>query len=115
MDQEPPSKEVKTGLGMLLSDMFNKPAEKKCMLVREKAEQEMHIQEASPSVDVNVVQEWKHNCNCFPANSGIVRKHLCVPATSTPSEKLFSKPRCIISSESTAWDPENASMLCFLG
>ena len=115
-DLEPPSKKAKTGLGMLLGDMFTIPATKKRMSIRERAEQEMHkyIHEPSPSVDANILQWWRQNCNRFPAIAEIARKRLCVPATSTPSERLFSKAGCIINSKRAALEPENASMLCFL-
>ena len=55
---------------------------------QERAEQEMHryIHEPSPSVDANILQWWRQNCNRFPAIAEITRKRLCVPATSTPSE-----------------------------
>ena len=115
-DLEPPSKKANTGLGMLLGDMFTIPATKKRMSIRERAEQEMHkyIHEPSPSVDANILQWWRQNCNRFPAIAEIARKRLCVPATSTPSERLFSKAGCIINSKRAALEPENASMLCFL-
>ena len=115
-DQEPPSKKPKTGLGMLLGNMFNIPVEKRRMSIREKAEQEMrlYMQEPSPFVDVNVLEWWKENCNRFPAIAEVARRRLCMPATSTPAERLFSKAGCIINSKRAVLDPDNASMLCFL-
>ena len=115
-DQEPPSKKPKTGLGMLLGNMFNIPVEKRRMSIREKAEKEMrlYMQEPSPFVDVNVLEWWKENCNRFPAIAEVARRRLCIPATSTPAERLFSKAGCIINSKRAVLDPDNASMLCFL-
>ena len=68
-DLEPPSKKAKTGLGMLLGDMFTMLAMKKQMSIRDRAEQEMHmyIQELSPSIDANILQWWRQHCFRFPA------------------------------------------------
>ena len=116
-DLEPPSKKANTELKMLLGDMFTMPATKKRMSIRERAEQEMHryIHEPPPSVDDNILQWWRQNCNQFPAIAESAQKRLCVPATSTPSEKLFSKAGYIINLKRVALEPENASMLCFFG
>ncbi len=78
---ELPSKKTKSGLGM-----FTMPAANKRMSIREKAEQEIHRyihDEPSPSVDDDILQWWRQNCNRFPAIAEIARKRLCVPATST--------------------------------
>ena len=58
------------------------------MSIREKVEQEMqmYIQEASPSVDVNVLQWWKKISNRFSAIAEIAQTQLRVEETSTPSE-----------------------------
>ena len=73
-----------------------------------------YIEEPSPYIDENALGWWKRNHNRFPANAAIARRVLCISATSTPSERLFSKAGHIINSKHASLEPENASMLCFL-
>ena len=115
-EKEPVAKKPKTGLGKLLGVMFSKPGEKRRMSIREKAEQERkrYIEEPSPYIDENTLGWWKRNHNCFPAIAAIARRVLCIPATSMPSERLFSKAGHIINSKRASLEPENTSMLCFL-
>ena len=115
-EKEPVAKKPKTGLGKLLGGMFSKPGEKRRMSIREKAEQERkrYIEEPSPYIDENALRWWKRNHNRFPAIAAIARRVLCIPATSTPSERLFSKAGHIINSKRASLEPENRSMLCFL-
>ena len=42
------------------------------------------------SSSCNPLEWWKQNMHRYPAVSRIARKWLCVPATSTPSERVFS-------------------------
>lgn len=44
----------------------------------------------------------------------IVRKFLCIPATSVPSEQLFSKAGELIREKRNAISPENVNMILFL-
>ena len=115
-EKEPVAKKPKTGLGKLLGGTFSRPGEKRRMSIREKAEQERkrYIEEPSPYIDENALVWWKRNHNRFPAIAVIARRVVCIPATSTPSERLFSKAGHIINSKRASLEPENASTLCFL-
>jgi hypothetical protein len=44
----------------------------------------------------------------------VVKKYFCIPATSVPSEQIFSKAGLIITKQRNALKPENADMLIFL-
>ena len=56
--------------------------------------------------DTNPLGWWKQNAFRFPAIGIVARSTLCIPATSTPSERLF----CCRSS----LEPENADALLFV-
>ena len=90
-EKESVAKKPKTGLGKLLGGMFSKPGEKRRMSIREKAEQERkrYIEEPFPYIDENALGWWKRNYNRFPAIAAVARRVLCIPATSTPSERTF--------------------------
>ena len=38
----------------------------------------------------NPLMYWQVNSNTFPLRSNLARKHLAIPATSAPVERLFS-------------------------
>lgn len=57
---------------------------------------------------------WKNRTKKFPTLCQIARKVLCIPATSAPSERVFSVAGLTISKLRAKLDCENASCLIFL-
>ena len=57
---------------------------------------------------------WQTNCTTFPKLHKLARKYLSVPATSCPSERLFSKAGEIISKKRSRLKLKNANNLIFL-
>ncbi len=57
---------------------------------------------------------WKENTLKFPYLSILARRILCIPATSAPSERIFSVAGRTISNERAKLLPENADMMVFL-
>jgi len=52
----------------------------------------MYLDKPSLDIDENMLHWWKENQIQFPVNAVTAKKDtLCIPATSTPSERLFSK------------------------
>ena len=56
---------------------------------------------------------WKDRVENFPTLCQIARKVLCIPATSAPSERVFSVAGLTISKMRSRPDSENASCLIF--
>ena len=71
----------------------------------------------SPTVNRkdNPLQFWKDNQSQFPRLSKLklARKYLCCPATSVPSETLFSKAEEVISKRRASLSPKNADKIIF--
>jgi len=44
----------------------------------------------------------------------VVKKYFCIPATSVPSEQLFSMAGLLITKKRNALDPHNVDMILFL-
>ena len=55
-----------------------------------------YLEQSCIDTDSNPLLWWKHNCICFPLLAVIARKYLCIPATSVPSEHVFSKGGIIV-------------------
>ena len=62
----------------------------------------------------NPLEWWKLHRREFPVLSLLARRTLCVPATSAPSERLFSTAGLTIANDRTRLLPESASDLIFL-
>ena len=57
---------------------------------------------------------WRAHQEEHPLLAAIARKHLCCPATSVPSERLFSKAGNVISTKRSSITADNANMLICL-
>lgn len=63
--------------------------------------------------DMDVGMFWDHNKHLSPLGT-IATRYLCVPATSVPSERLFSTAGYIVGSRRTRLHTDAVEMLCFL-
>ncbi|XP_047210687.1 E3 SUMO-protein ligase ZBED1-like [Girardinichthys multiradiatus] len=86
--QSQPSKKKKT-LGSLLGTI--KPAAVATPEQRAQAEMTNYLQEEVVDGETNALEWWKRNESRLPLMAKIAQKYLCIPATSTPSERIFSK------------------------
>ncbi|XP_060759497.1 E3 SUMO-protein ligase ZBED1-like [Neoarius graeffei] len=57
---------------------------------------------------------WSENEGRFPTLSKIAKNFLCIPATSTPSERIFSAAGNICSQKRASLSPSHVEMLTFL-
>jgi hypothetical protein len=57
---------------------------------------------------------WRSNCSKYP-NVSKLAQTLGIPATSVPSERLFSKAGLVISNRRSCLEPNFAEQLVFLG
>jgi len=57
---------------------------------------------------------WKNNKQILGALSEIALKYSCIPATSVPSERVFSKAGQIVSARRNRLLPDNVDKLIFL-
>ncbi|XP_066533969.1 E3 SUMO-protein ligase ZBED1 [Hoplias malabaricus] len=79
-------------------------------------ETEMNSYLMTPTIDgeEDPLAWWKLNQVNFPRLSRLVRKYLCVPATSSPSERLFSTGGNIVNCQRSCLKPHKVDMLVFL-
>ena len=57
---------------------------------------------------------WKERRVNFPMLSKLARKYLCIPATSSPSERLFSAAGNVVTCQRSCLKPGKVDMLVFL-
>ena len=62
----------------------------------------------------NPLTWWKSHGYCMPNLALLAKSILCVPATSTPSERVFSVAGNLITKQRAMLSPENADRMIFL-
>ena len=77
-------------------------------------ELEQYFAERAVSRQTKPLQWWKDNARRFPRLAVIAQSLLCIPATSTPSERIFSKAGLTVSKLRTSLKPSNVDALIFL-
>lgn len=69
-----------------------------------------------PYVDrkTNPLEFWETNKNLFPLLYKLAHKYLCIPATSVPSERLFSKAGLLCNDRRNRLAPKKVDQILFL-
>ena len=67
-----------------------------------------------PCCRADVIEWWRQKEFVFPILSKLARKYLCVPASSVPSERIFSTTGNIVNKKRACLSSENVDMLVFL-
>ena len=80
----------------------------------QKAHAEIVRYSSEPITSNNPLAWWSTNSFRYPVLSQLARKYLCIPATSVPSERVFSTAGNIVTIKRACLDPETVNMLVFL-
>ncbi|XP_076879714.1 cytochrome b5 type B isoform X1 [Brachyhypopomus gauderio] len=83
---------------------------------RARADMELtrYIQEEPIDANADPLAWWRVNEARFPLLSKLARKYMCICATSTPSERVFSTAGNIVSPFRSSLKPHKVNMLVFL-
>lgn len=73
-----------------------------------------YLEEPHIARDSDPLAWWKQHETLFPKLSEVAKKFLCIPASSVPSERLFSKAGELISHRRSSLKEENINMILFL-
>lgn len=68
----------------------------------------------SLSLESNPLMWWKDNQNQFPHLAKLAKMYLGIPATSVPSERVFSTAGDIVTAQRASLSPDNVDMMVFL-
>uniref|UniRef100_A0A9J8CLF4 BED-type domain-containing protein n=1 Tax=Cyprinus carpio carpio TaxID=630221 RepID=A0A9J8CLF4_CYPCA len=112
--EEVPAKKKKKSLSSYFKTSA-KPSQMAPLSNRESIEKELSLyllMEAGS--DTEPLEWWKRNEVHFPLVAKLARKYLCIPATSSPSERAFSASGNIVSCQRSALKPARVDQLVFL-
>ncbi|WAQ95606.1 ZBED1-like protein [Mya arenaria] len=102
---EPPSKKARTDdLDFL---MFTSPGKDKC-------DDELKDYLLEKCVDVSPLTWWKDNESKYPRVAVVAKQILCIPATSVPSERVFSTAGILVSKLRNRLSPSLVDNIIFL-
>ncbi|XP_072772727.1 E3 SUMO-protein ligase ZBED1-like [Nerophis lumbriciformis] len=84
--------------------------------IPDRVDQEIQVYRGLPctNMQANTAIWWFGKRDTLPLLYDLVQTYLCVQASSTPSERVFSTAGDTISEERVRLDPEKADMLIFL-
>ncbi|XDV29215.1 hypothetical protein PO909_032358 [Leuciscus waleckii] len=118
-NQQPPKKHPrKSPLEELFADedAEKRSSQRRAMSIQDHAEKEMQMyRETPPTFTSDDPAAWWWNQRMtYPLMSNMAFSYLCVQASSTPSERVFSTAGDTICAERSRIQPEKADMLIFL-
>lgn len=114
-EKSPPRK--KSALDDLLGDVFIQKVEvlpQKAPLEKVNIEIIQYQKEKSLSLTGNPLEWWKEHQMFYPYLSNLAKQYLGIPATSVPSERVFSTTGDIITAQRAALKPAYVDMMVFL-
>lgn len=75
---------------------------------------EQYTAEPNADLNLNPLDWWKVNQEKFPRLSQLAVKYLGIPATSVPSERVFSTASLVVNRLRSRLSPQHVDMLIFL-
>ena len=116
---QPPAKKRRLGSWLTLAQQTSQEEEQRAATPAsplEKVQREIEQYQCSPRADPdsNPLEWWKKHCGDYVVLPQLAKKYLCITASSTPSERVFSTSGLIVSKKRTCLKPEKVNMLVFL-
>ncbi len=102
--------------GQLFKKSYTKSAATSDLTEQQAIEAELNSYLQAPDADseTNPLVWWKINSATYPRVSLLAKRYLCIPATSSPSERAFSTGGNIVSCHRAALKPDTVDRLVFL-
>ena len=77
-------------------------------------EKQQYLQHKNIERHEDPLKWWEQNSAHLPYLQRVAKKYLCIPATSVPVERLFSKAGEVIAARRSNIKPKNVDMILFL-
>lgn len=113
----PSTSKTKTTLGDLLNSIDEEPTDPGEELEVDPVSKEFEHYASLPAVadkNCDPLEWWRKQMTSYPYIARLARRYLCVPATSCPSERVFSTAQNIVSNKRNSLKPAKVNQLCFL-
>ncbi len=94
--------------------IFVKEEAPKDKCTRVKLEIDRYKSETPCSFGGDPLNWWRDRVGSYPLLSAVAAKYLMIPATSVPSERVFSCAGNVVTKKRSALNPDNVNMLIFL-
>lgn len=78
------------------------------------SELQSYLQSGNLDSEEDPLDWWREHQRLFPRLSKLAKKYLCIPATSSPSERVFSTGGNVVTCLRSSLKPENVDRLVFL-
>lgn len=78
------------------------------------SELQFYLQSADLDSEENPLDWWREHHRIYPRLSKLAKKYLAIPATSAPSERVFSTGGNVVTCLRSSLKPENVNRLVFL-
>ncbi|XP_076879095.1 E3 SUMO-protein ligase ZBED1-like [Brachyhypopomus gauderio] len=111
-ESPPPVK--RSAMAELFGELFQTQVEDKDTLQLVKEEVAAYKAVSSISVDSDPLLWWKTNEPTYPLIAKLAKRYLAIPATSVPSERVFSTAGDIVTASRSALTADNVDKLIFL-
>ena len=111
-EEEPPPQRKRRLGEILQKDKSAQPTEDKTLRVSKEVERYLQAPQQDSTEDPLVW--WKDNAASYPALSKLSKKYLCISATSSSSERMFSTAGNVVTKKRSLLKPEKVDMLVFL-
>ncbi|XP_056119514.1 E3 SUMO-protein ligase ZBED1-like [Rhinichthys klamathensis goyatoka] len=112
----PQAKKAKKSLGSFFKQSETVAKGDSSLTLKDAVEAELNTYMLTPPIDKeeDPLAWWKVHKLSFPRLARLARKYLCIPATSSPSERLFSTSGNIVTCQRTCLKPAKVDRLVFL-
>ncbi|XP_033988650.1 zinc finger BED domain-containing protein 1-like [Trematomus bernacchii] len=110
-------KKKKKGLGSFFKATVDQAAEPQPALEQDKAialELQSYLQAVPLDAEEDPLKWWRESRKFYPRLSILARKYLCIPATSSSSERVFSTGGNIVTCLRSSLKPDHVNRLVFL-
>ena len=110
----PPEKKQKATLGSFFKKSLTSTATSGITRQAIEAELNTYLQTLDADSEADPLAWWKVHAVSFPRVSCLAKRYLCIPATSSPSERVFSTGGNIVTCHRAALKPDKVDQLVFL-
>lgn len=112
----PQAKKAKKSLGSFFKQSETSAKGDSSLTLKDALEAELNTYLLTPPIDKegDPLAWWKVHKLIFPRLARLARKYLCIPVTSSPSERLFSTSGNIVTCQRTCLKPAKVDRLVFL-